>query len=71
MSIPFSMFGVGDRISDNVLEEDLENTTGLFVDKTGDTLYTATTSETTDSLCCISQPEYISGEIRCGDVRAW
>ena len=32
----------------NVLEEDLENTTGLFVDETRDTLHTATTSETAD-----------------------
>jgi len=32
-----------------VLQEDLENTTGLFVDQTRDTLDTTTTSETTDS----------------------
>jgi hypothetical protein len=30
------------------LEEDLENTTGLLIDETRDTLDTATTSETTD-----------------------
>ena len=33
----------------HVLEEDLEDTTGLLVDETGDTLDTATTGETTDS----------------------
>ena len=33
-----------------VLEEDLEDTTGLLVDEARDTLDTATTSETTDSL---------------------
>ena len=32
----------------DILEEDLEDTTGLIVDKTGDTLHTATTSETAD-----------------------
>jgi len=31
-----------------VLQEDLENTTGLFVYQTRDTLDTTTTSETTD-----------------------
>ena len=34
----------------HILEEDLENTTGLLVDETRDTLHTATASETTDSL---------------------
>ena len=33
----------------HVLEEDLEDTTGLLVDETGDTLDTTTTSETSDS----------------------
>jgi len=33
----------------HVLKEDLENTTSLLVDETGDTLDTTTTSETTDS----------------------
>ena len=31
-----------------VLQEDLENTTGLFIDQTRDTFDTTTTSETTD-----------------------
>jgi hypothetical protein len=38
------------RITDNILEEDLENTTGLLVDKTRDTFHTATTGETANSL---------------------
>jgi len=42
------VFSVGDRITDDILEEDLEDSTGLFVDETGDTLDTATTSETAD-----------------------
>ena len=42
------MLGVGDRVTDDVLEEDLEDTAGLLVDETGDALDTATTSETAD-----------------------
>ena len=48
------MLSVGDGVTDDVLEEDLENTTGLLVDETGDTLDTTTTSETTDSLKIVS-----------------
>jgi hypothetical protein len=47
---PFGVFGVGDGITDNVLEEDLQDATGLFVDETRDTLNTATASKPTDSL---------------------
>jgi len=43
------MFSVSDRVTNDVLEEDLEDTTSLFVDETGDTLDTTTTSETTNS----------------------
>jgi hypothetical protein len=35
---------------DNVLQKDLENTTGLLVDETRDTFHTAATSETANSL---------------------
>ena len=38
------------KVNTYVLEEDLQNTTGLLVDKTRDTLDTATTSKTTDGL---------------------
>ena len=48
-SLTLSVFSVGDRVSDDVLEEHLEDTTGFFVDETGDTLDTTTTSETTNS----------------------
>ena len=47
-SLPPGVLRVGNGVPDDVLEEDLENTSGLFVDETGDTLDTATTSETTD-----------------------
>ena len=48
-SLTAGMLGVGDRVTDDVLKEDLEDTTGLFVDETGDTLDTTTTGETADS----------------------
>ena len=43
-----SVLGVGDGITDDVLEEDLEDTAGLLVDEAGDALDTATTGETAD-----------------------
>lgn len=49
-SIPLSVLGVGDRVTDDVLEEDLQDTAGLLVDQARDTLDTATTRKTTDSL---------------------
>ena len=39
------VLGVGDSITDDVLKEDLEDTTGLLVDKTRDTLDTTTTGK--------------------------
>ena len=41
-----SVLGVGDAITDNVLEEDLQHSTGLLVDESRDTLDTSTTSQT-------------------------
>ena len=48
-SLAAGVLGVGDRVTDDVLEENLEDTTGLFVDETRDALDTTTTGETTDS----------------------
>lgn len=45
-SLSLRVLRVRDRISDHVLEEDLEHSASLFVDQTGDTFYTATTSKT-------------------------
>jgi hypothetical protein len=42
------VLGVGDGVADDVLEEDLEDTAGLFVDETRDTLHTSATGETAD-----------------------
>jgi hypothetical protein len=43
-----SVLSVGDRVADDILKKDLEDTTGLFVDQTRNTFDTSTTSETTD-----------------------
>jgi hypothetical protein len=43
------VLGVGNRVADDVLEEDLEDTAGFFIDETRDTLDTTTASETTNS----------------------
>ena len=45
------MSSKGDR-STHVFEKDFENTTGLFVDETGDTLHTTTASEATNGGFC-------------------
>ena len=42
------VLGVGHRIADDVLEEYLEDTAGLFVDETRDALDTTTACETAD-----------------------
>ena len=46
--LPPGVLGVGHGITDDVLEEHLEDTAGLFVDETGDALDTTTASETAD-----------------------
>jgi hypothetical protein len=46
------MLSVGDGISDDVLKEDLKNTTGLFVDKTRDTFDTTSSCKTSDGWLC-------------------
>jgi len=42
------MLGVGDRVTNDVFEKYLEDSTGFFVDETGDTLDSTTTGETAD-----------------------
>ena len=46
--LPLGVFGVGDSITDDVLKENLEDTTGLFVDESRDTFDTTSASKTTD-----------------------
>jgi len=48
-SLALGVLSVGDGVADDTLEEGLENTTGLLVDHSRNTLDTATTSETSDS----------------------
>ena len=47
-SLPLGVLGVGDSIPDNILQEDLQDTPGLFVNEARDTLHTATASQTPD-----------------------
>ena len=47
--LPLGVFGVGDGVTDDVLKEHLQDTTGLFVDQARDTLDSTTTGQTTDS----------------------
>ena len=49
MYIPLCVLSVCDRVTDDVLQENLEDTASLLVDEARDTLDTATTSETTNS----------------------
>ena len=42
------MFGVGDSIPDDILEEHLEDSTGLLIDKPGDPLDSSPPCQTSD-----------------------
>ncbi|CAG7822362.1 unnamed protein product [Allacma fusca] len=46
--LPLGVFSVSDRISDHVLKEHLQNSSGLFVDQARDTLHSSTTSQPTN-----------------------
>ena len=47
--LALGVLSVGDGITDDVLKEDLEDTAGLLVDQTRDTLDTTTASKAADS----------------------
>jgi hypothetical protein len=47
--LALGVLSVGDGVTDDTLEEGLEDTTGLLVDHGGDTLDTTTAGKTTDS----------------------
>jgi len=47
-SLSLGVFSVCDSISDHVLKEDLEDTSGLLIDQTADTLDTASSGQSTD-----------------------
>ena len=46
--LPLGVLAIGDGVTDDVLEEDLEDSSGLLVDQSRDTLDSSTTGETTD-----------------------
>lgn len=46
--LPLSVLGVGDRVTDDVLEEHLEHAASLLVDETGDTLHATSARQTTN-----------------------
>ena len=46
--LPLGVLGVGDGITDDVFQENLEDTTGFFVDQAGDTLDTTSASQSSD-----------------------
>ena len=47
-SLPLGVFSVGDSIPDHILQENLENSTGLLIDESRDTLDSSTTSQPPD-----------------------
>ena len=47
-SLPLGVFGVGDGITDDILKEDLEDSSGLLIDEARDTLDTSTASQSAD-----------------------
>lgn len=46
--LPLGVLGVGDGITDDILEEHLQDTAGLLVDESGDTLDTTSACQTAD-----------------------
>ena len=46
--LPLGVLGVGDGISDNVLQEHLQNSTGLLIDESGNTLDSTTSCQPSD-----------------------
>ena len=47
--LSLGVLGVGDSITDHVLQENLENATGLFVNQPGDTFHTTSSCQSSDS----------------------
>ena len=50
--LPLGVLCVCDGITDDVLEEHLQDATGLLVDKSRDSLHSTSTSQTTDGWFC-------------------
>ena len=43
--LPLSVFGVGDGVADDILQEDFEDTSSLFIDEAGNTFHASTASQ--------------------------
>lgn len=50
--LPLGVLSVGDGITDDIFQEHLQYTTGLFVDEARDSLYTTSASKTADCWLC-------------------
>jgi hypothetical protein len=46
--LPLGVLSVGDSVPNDVFKEDLEDSSGLLVDQSGDSLHSTTTSQTTN-----------------------
>ena len=46
--LPLGMFSVGDGISDDVFQENLQDSSGFFIDETRNSLHTTSTRKPTD-----------------------
>ena len=42
---PLGVFGVGDGVADDILQEDFEDTSSLFIDEAGNTFHASTASQ--------------------------
>ena len=61
-SLAACVLGVGDGVSDYILEEDLQDSPRLLIDEAGDTLDASTTSQSANSGLCDALdvvPEYL------------
>ena len=47
-SLPLGVLGVGDGIPDDILKEDLQHSSGFFIDESRDTLDSTSAGKTTD-----------------------
>ena len=50
--LSLGMLGVCDSISDDIFQENLEDSSGLFIDESRDTFYTTSSSQSTDGGFC-------------------
>ena len=46
--LPLGVFAVGDRVADDVFQENFEDTAGFFVDQAGDSLDSTSASQSAD-----------------------